>query len=102
MLEEVRAARLQTERLCLGADGVLSRTHSQQSHRGCAGVSWAPGTLSSKTPPVRQRAEVSLPDLEVDWQPGLVAVGFKVLKHVLGIVMSWVPLDAGAQTHTTK
>lgn len=45
---------------------------------------------------------MSLLDLEVDWQPGCGEVGFKCLKHVLGIGMSWVPLDAGTQTHTAK
>ena len=63
----------------------------QQALRGCAGVSWAPGTVSSETPPVRRRAEVCLPDLEVGWPPGWVAVGLEGLKQVLGFGVLGVP-----------
>ena len=45
---------------------------------------------------------MSLPDLEVDGQPGWVAVGFEGLKHVLGFGVPWIPLEAGAQTHTAS
>ena len=45
---------------------------------------------------------VSLPDLEVDGQPGWVAVGVKFLKHFLGFGVPWVPLEAGTQTHTAS
>ena len=69
----------------------MSRTHPQQALRGCAGVSWAPGTVSSETPPVRRRAEVCLPDLEVGWPPGWVAVGLEGLKQVLGFGVLGVP-----------
>lgn len=101
-LEQVRAARLQMGRPRLGADGVLSGAHPRQAPRGCAAVSWAPGTLSCKTPPVRRRAEVCLPDLAVDGQPGGVAVGFEGLKHVLGVGVPGGPLEAGAQTRTAS
>lgn len=43
-----------------------------------------------------------LPDLAVDGQPGGVAVGFEGLKHVLGVGVPWVPLEAGAQTRTAS
>ena len=74
-----------------GTDGGLSGTPPQQAPRGCAGVSWAPGTLSSETPPARRRAEVCLPDLEVGSPPGWVAVGWEGWKQVLGFGVLGVP-----------
>ena len=43
---------------------------------------------------------MSLQDLEVDWQPGWMPVGFECLKHSLGLSMPCVPLEAGPKTHT--
>lgn len=48
------------------------------------GVFWAPRTLCSKMPHVRQRAQVFLQHLEVDWQHAWVAVCLECLKHSLG------------------
>ena len=41
-------------------------------------------------------------DLEVEWQPGWGAVGCECWKHFLGCGVPWVPLEAGAQTHTAS
>ena len=45
---------------------------------------------------------MSLLDLEVEWQAGWVAVGFECWKPFLGFGVPWVPLEAGAQTHTAS
>lgn len=55
-----------------------------QAASGFSCVSWVPGPLSSKVPPVRPRAQVSLQDLEVDGQPDCVSMGFECLKPSLG------------------
>lgn len=73
-------------------DGYLSLTHPDPDPSVCAGVSWAAVSLSSETPPVRWRADVSLPYLCVNWPPGCVAMGLEGLKQVLGFGMLCVTL----------
>ena len=76
-------------RLSGGADSALSRTRSKHpevfqlfpGHQG----------LCSKTPPVRQRTQVSLQHFEVDWEPVWVAVCFESLKYSLGLGITCFP-----------
>ena len=92
-------------------------------------VFWAPGTLCSKAergcvwpwgswglgaagwaPSGRSCVGLRLPEedtgvpsaLDVDWQPGQVAVCLEGWRDPLGFGMPWVPPEAGADTHTAS